>query len=104
MNCSPGDIAIVVRSYAGNEGKIVTCKKHRYGGFEFEKGRFLSSKYADWWEIDVSLNCIDANLKQKIINTTGLYFAPDSHLRPLRDQDGKDETLAWAGKPKKEKV
>lgn len=23
----------------------------------------------------------------------------DSNLRPIRDQDGEDETLTWAGKP-----
>ena len=25
LNCKQGDLAIVIRSHAGNEGKIVTC-------------------------------------------------------------------------------
>lgn len=27
LNCKLGDLAIVVKSYAGNEGKIVRCEK-----------------------------------------------------------------------------
>jgi hypothetical protein len=29
MNCKPGDLAIIVKSLAGNEGKIVRCVRLR---------------------------------------------------------------------------
>lgn len=34
MNCKPGDLAILIKSHAGNEGKIVKVGKF-YGTYKF---------------------------------------------------------------------
>lgn len=94
MNCKPGDLAIVVRSYAGNEGKIVRCLKLAPGitrallpNGDFEVGAI--------WEIDRPLKSW-AGCSDK--------FAPDSSLRPIRDpgDDAVDETLLRLPSPRQE--
>ena len=88
MNCKQGDLAIIVRSWAGNEGKIVRCVKfiplvvwiNPDGSADREPG----------WIADVTtINCA---------GMPGNKFM-DSQLRPIRDQDGEDEMLRIAGKP-----
>lgn len=80
MNCKPGDLAVIVRSAAGNEGRIVQCLDFVGVGDGY---------YDDSWLID-----------REIAGTfEPLRFISDSKLRPLRDNDGEDETLTWAGKP-----
>lgn len=81
MNCKPGDLAIVIRSVAGNEGKIVRCVRstvYRAGlGFGLR-----------WWTEPV------------LFGPFGEPQAPlDACLRPIRGSGGTDETLTWAGKP-----
>ncbi|MCV5968706.1 hypothetical protein, partial [Lactococcus petauri] len=50
LNCKPGDIAICVRSKAGNEGRIVTCLRL---ATEAELAHtLLASDAAPWWVID----------------------------------------------------
>jgi hypothetical protein len=41
LNCKQGDMAIVVRSRAGNAGKVVTCLEFIGEGPEFEDGNWL---------------------------------------------------------------
>lgn len=84
MRCKPGDLAVVVRSYAGNEGKIVRCV--RYAGLV----NWRHSGRLPTWEIDQDLPGFGGHMSP---------FIADSQLRPIRDNDGEDETLAWAGKP-----
>lgn len=87
MNCKEGDLAIVVKSYAGNEGKIVRCVRY-IGVVDGWRGD-------DYWVVDSILT-----------TNTGLHgpYAPDSFLRPIRDQDGPDETLTWKDVPKEVKA
>ena len=91
MNCKPGDLAILVRSDSGNAGKIVRCVRlHPNTGLDAD-GRSLGrvSLHPRW--------VIDPPLPN---GAWGLIFtAPDVYLRPIRDSDGTDETLLWAGKP-----
>ena len=78
MNCKQGDIAIVIRSTMGNEGKIVQCIRYipEYQGS------------ADWWELDV-------------ISPEGKpYGIKDSWLKPIRGEDGPDQSLNWIPVPK----
>lgn len=82
MNCKPGDLVVMVRSEAGNEGKIFTCLRF--------VGAVPGWPQSDFWEIDMLLS--DA------IGTKKPY-APDSFLRPLRYGDGEDEMLRIAGRP-----
>lgn len=84
MNCKPGDLAVIVRSVAGNEGRIVRCIRF--------VGKVRGWVGDDRWETD-----------QVLIGERGgkTNAVQDSCLRPLRDpgNDAKDETLLWAGLP-----
>lgn len=84
MNCKPGDLAIVVRSFAGNEGKI--CKVIRDGD---EVG---------YWFVEFP------SPVKWMTGVGACGYAEDSKLRPIRDQPGTDEIIRIAGKPNKEKV
>ena len=87
MNCKQGDLAVVVRSVCGNEGKIVRCLRYVRG---MELGIDGCWHECDIWETDTVMPGWTGALGKSIA---------DSQLRPIRDQDGEDETLTWAGKP-----
>ena len=84
MNCKQGDLAVIVRSRAGNEGKIVRCV--RFLG----PVNYTIRKYVDSWEIDPPVMSFLGTLENAF---------PDDQLRPIRPSEGQDETLTWAGKP-----
>lgn len=93
MNCKQGDLAIVVRSSAGNEGKIVRClrliKSIIWVDVDGKGSRHPT------WEIDVLLP-----------DWSGIFtnYICDYQLRPIRDpgDDAVDETLIWLPVPVKE--
>ncbi len=83
LNCRPGDLAVIVKSRAGNEGKVVTCLRLIPGGPEWiEPG--------PRWEIDRDVDSVMGYLVRSIA---------DVCLRPLRDDEGEDEMLRIAGRP-----
>jgi hypothetical protein len=87
MNCVKGDLAIIVKSTCGNEGKIVTCLElvpAGYDGLPYSPG--------PRWIVDLLLMASDGHVEQGKV--------PDAWLLPLRDNPESDETLAWAGKPR----
>jgi hypothetical protein len=91
MNCKPGDLAVVVPPYADRSllGCFVSVVRiappkpfHSRGGVLYDPGM----PGGPGW----------------IVDATGPNFpaaVADSCLRPIRDNDGEDETLTWAGKP-----
>lgn len=85
MNCKPGDLAIVIKSEQGNLGKIVRCIEY-LPGFKWK-----DMTYGAW--------VVDGNLTN--IDPKGVNRIPDNWLKPLRDSDGEDETITWAGKPER---
>lgn len=87
MNCKQGDLAIVVKSMNGHEGKIVKCMRF--------VGKVHGWQCDDRWEIDQHLQGFLGGWT----NT-----ASDSCLRPIRDpgNDATDETLEWLSVPKKQ--
>lgn len=94
MNCKPGDLAVVVRSRLGRStGRIVEVVSPAVPG-EMARGfRFVpKDETGPYWRI-----------RGRVFLTDGTeideWFAQDAWLRPIRDQDGEDETLTWAGKP-----
>ena len=87
MNCKKGDLAIVVSSLAGNEGRIVRCLEF-IGMMFWLHGEELRRNAT--WRIDVELPPFDGKHNDMI---------EDYKLRPLRDNDGEDEMLRIAGKP-----
>ncbi|MFA5898103.1 MAG: hypothetical protein WC829_03200 [Hyphomicrobium sp.] len=91
MNCKPGDLAIIVRSEAGNLGKIVRCIKVLRN--EFWTGPSLGTRMTATLEIDIPLASWDGVVSNHIA---------DDQLRPIRDNDGEDEMIRIAGLPHKE--
>jgi hypothetical protein len=98
MNCKQGDLAVFVRSKAGNEGKVVTCLR-----------------LARWDEINEARFAHDAGPIWKIDRAVPTLFpygndirfadlAHDSMLRPIRDpgDDATDEMIVLLGKPVRE--
>lgn len=87
MNCKPGDLAVIVRSFAGNEGRIVRCVRliSKECICVLPDG---SQSLQAIWEIDTDLTGCNGG--------TGPY-CQDSLLRPIRDpgDDAVDETLLW---------
>jgi len=93
MNCEKGDLAVIVKSYAGNEGKIVRCLELVTGvSFEMPNGVIEN---VPAWKIDQSLTGWRGGKSDRV---------QDYRLRPLRDNPGTDETLIYAGLPKKAPV
>ena len=88
LNCKQGDLAVIVRSYAGNEGAVVTCRRlipawARHG----VDGKL---RIGPGWETD-----------RNFVKANGLVdnIVADDQLRPLRNSDGEDEMLRLAGLP-----
>ena len=88
MNCKQGDLAVIVRSSAGNEYKIVRCL--RFIPRLLQLGRNGRVMETPCWEIDTPL--------RGFLGTIDCFIS-DSQLRPLRDSDGEDEMLRLAGRP-----
>lgn len=87
MNCRPGDLAVVVESMAGNEGRIVTCLRLATAA-EVDAAN-LAPDRAPYWHIDTEILTVWGSAR----------LAADMQLRPIRDQDGEDEILQLVGKP-----
>lgn len=87
MNCSQKDLAMVVRSTAGNEGKILKCLLFigAVPGFYGD----------DYWLTDLEVVANDGRRNR--------YYR-DSWLRPIRDpgDDAVDETLLRLPSPRQE--
>lgn len=84
MNCKLGDLAVIVRSFAGNDGKIVRCIRFA-GLISYTDGTTEPS-----WYVDCDLKGQDGSPNPLV---------SDYQLRPIRPNEGDDETLTWAGKP-----
>lgn len=87
MNCKQGDLAVIVRSELGNEGKILKCLR-------LATSSEVKAEMFPWacpvWVTDAYIPC-------RLGYGTHLY--PDSRLKPLRDNDGTDEILSFVGLP-----
>ncbi len=80
MNCEPGDLAIMVKSYAGNEGKIFHCVRLATMD-ELMRDSFDTG--TNWWLIDRAIPSTWGELAP---------YADDKNLRPIRPGDMSDET------------
>lgn len=93
MNCKPGDLAIVVRSKMGNLGKVTRVVRLLQPGdiVQSECGTLV-------WVVQPDRRAIwltETAFVLKFGNSLVLEMTAfeDAHLRPLRDNDGVDETL-----------
>jgi hypothetical protein len=101
MNCKPGDLAVIVRSMAGNEGVVVSI----VGPAHEELPGFLGclSRIPECGHL---WHCRATRPIPADIGTSDSEFAfPDAWLRPIRDpgDDATDETLLWLPSPSREK-
>jgi predicted 2-oxoglutarate/Fe(II)-dependent dioxygenase YbiX len=88
LNCKPGDLAVFVRSMAGNEGKIV--KVTRLATVDELQQLNMTQRFGSlWWTENLVRTAHGRNLP----------LATDSFLRPIRDSEQDDETLTLAGLP-----
>lgn len=93
MNCKQGDLAIIVKSICGNEGKIVRCLEY-IGVREFiSPNGTITEDHC--WRIDRPTRTFSGIMCDRQM---------DCCLKPIRDNDNPDETLEWAGLPKKEEI
>jgi hypothetical protein len=92
MNCKPGDLAVFVRSAAGNVGKIVRCLRLATSA-EIEAKNHIPDMGPVW--------IIDRELPRQ---RTPAALALDCILRPIRPQpdDAVDEVIQRIGTPHKE--
>lgn len=80
MNCKPGDLAYIVgcRNAPELNGLVVHVVRRVSDEAWLCAGHAIERNAASW---GVPCHIFDRN------------------LRPIRDNDGPDETLTWAGKP-----
>jgi hypothetical protein len=78
MNCKPGDLAVVIRDLASGleSGAIVLI--------------------LDAYPKDVPAWYVDGPSLRSKWPTARSFSINDENLRPIRDQEGQDETLSWA--------
>lgn len=85
MNCKPGDLAVIVRSLANNEGKIVRIVEFA-GRVDFQiRGRCVA------WVIDPAIHAAQGGM---------VDVMPDDSLRPIRPGDISDEEVRDLYAPK----
>lgn len=97
MNCKPGDLAVIVKSRAGNEGRFVEVVN---GDVERLPGDLGMASFGPLWRVR-SYGSIRSSwgwLHEE-------FAFPDAWLRPIRNpgEDAKDETLQWKEVPAKQK-
>ena len=87
MNCKPGDLAIVVRSMCGNEGRVLKCIR-LLSFAECVQEQHISDFV---WETDTPIldSCGDRMCR-----------CEDSILRPIRDGEGNESWFKAAPLPK----
>ena len=90
MNCQKGDLAIIVRSKCGNEGRIVRCLEYVGKGVHVDATDGTQMYFdRDLWRIDQVINSI--NNHTGIVRQT--YHCHDDVLRPLHG-DVTDDDVA----------
>jgi hypothetical protein len=89
VNCKPNDLAVIVHSAAGNEGKIVRCIRL---ATEMElREAAVTRMYGPVWLIDPSVPHSIGGIKP---------YATDVGLRPIRPGDISDEEVRDLYAPK----
>ena len=84
MNCSLGDLAVVIRGKS--RGRFVLVIDEGFYGL-------------GWWFVEVVGNKAEAVRGQEMVLVQQGHIR-DAWLRPIRDTPGTDETPIYAGLPK----
>ncbi len=103
MNCKPGDLAMVIRGIWTPElaGRFVTVVRLAVPGEVIDA--VVYSQSGPGWVVESSAGGLPVRIRSGPDAGKLLFkrqrVIRDELLRPIRDNDGEDETLAWAGKP-----
>jgi hypothetical protein len=98
MNCKKGDLAIVIRPglKSNNVGRVVECVTF----FPAYQSSDMKAPL-DSWGVRGRLVLPYTNEGHRWCNERGFDAVIDAgRLRPIRDNDGEDEMLRIAGKPR----
>ena len=87
MNCKPGDLAVIVKSEAGNLDKFVSCI--RLASIDDLLAAYFRDDVGPVWVIDRVL---------PLSNGRSAALCADSGLRPIRDQPGNEQFVVEARK------
>ena len=85
MNCKPGDLAVIICSGAGNEGKIVEILRPASGSESIPFSHH--SQGFHWW-----IRSCGSPIKSLFSGSRKETVYPDAWLRPIRPGDLEDET------------
>ena len=98
LRCKPGDLAIIVKSVSGNEGKIVVVGKFLGNAEVVIYNKTIKMSVNDYWEIDRPIRFTFSVIKMDNygISTTlneeiMLEMCSDACLRPLNGDLSEDE-------------
>lgn len=100
MNCKPGDLAVIV--HPRHYGKLVTVLYAApHGRFTMPDGWTHAdvSDRGPSWVIESNGSPFEARLRDGTERMTVYAVVGDRWLRPIRPEEGEDESLTWAGKP-----
>ena len=91
MNCKPGDLAVVIKSISGNEGRIVrVVRLHHSTTHDIDGYRVYPENDGPRWVLEKPVRALSPQGHE-----LPLFTVPDSCLRPIRDpgDDARDELL-----------
>lgn len=97
LNCKPGDLAVIVKSrFPENIGILVSVLRQYVEGEHLPGDPFSMYEGPDGvsWVVESVGKPIRKWGKKKNHDLRTTVFA-DVCLRPIRDNDGEDETLQW---------
>jgi hypothetical protein len=94
MNCKPGDLAVMCRGPVEEKNVGIMLRvlslDPRDSTWTFEQASRPVQFFIGSREVGAFGSSAEAG---------GNAWVDDRELRPIRDNDGDDETLTWAGKP-----
>lgn len=108
MRCKPGDLAIIIRRTLRGPQLLGAIVKVLHAApvhdFALPDGFMQMGVPHGYWVIELQREITTEILIGRTIGhrVTRYGVAPDSALRPLRDNPGDDESLTWAGLPARE--
>jgi len=100
LRCRSGDLAIINASALPNDGKFVVVLCRSVPWTEEQVG-------GPCWVVEslgAKLSCWSLRDHSAPLSYAMLINVLDSHLTPLRDRPGIDESLRWAKRPKLRRV
>lgn len=100
MNCRPGDLARAIRP-GPYQNKLFFVLHAAPVGVQFRlpDGYMHAAVEAGFWVVESAGAPVRADTE--LGSRMARYgVGADAGLRPIRDQDGEDETLSWKEKPK----